>query len=344
MRRYARLALPVALLWLSACATAPGIESVIMTAEPNPAKAVADSAAVRGAPAPVVRDSADALGQKLLLLPFLDSSDFEGPWDIYRGVPRMLGDSLAMNPFYQVVPMDSALVHLREQELRGEIGVSRAADIGAFLGVDWVILGDIEELAMRRFRATVPLGGYRSYEGAVIVDLVLVNAVDGRRGGEVRAEGLVDSKRTGITNPAAFIPLDKQYYFLNDLVWDSDQFRESLVGKALQAWAHEAVAGIAEHIKPPPSLLISKPQIIDIDGVVAYINVGLADGIRNGDKYAVWDLGRELKDPVTGTVLGRAPPRRVGVIQVEQILTDHLSQARVLEGTQIGIGYELRAE
>jgi hypothetical protein len=297
------------------------------------------------APRRAPKDSTDALGQRVLLLPFLDSSDYKGTWNIYNGLPQTLGDTLAENSFYHIVPIDSVYEFLGELERVGEFGVSRAAALGAFLGADWVILGDIEDLTMRRFQATVPLGGYRSYEGVVGVDLTLVNAVDGRRAAEFSSEGVIDSKRTGITNPAAFVPLDRQYFFLDDLAWGSDQFIESLVGKALALWAHNAAEGVAEHIRPPPALEVSEPKIIDIEGAVAYINVGLADGIRHGDKFAVWDHGRELTDPQTGTVLGKTLPRRVGVIQVEQILTDHLSKARVLEGVErIRLHDALRAE
>lgn len=44
-------------------------------------------------------------------------------------------------------------------------------------------------------------------------------------------------------------------------------------------------------IKPPPHLRVSNPMVIDIDTDVAYINIGLAEGIRNGNKFGVWDAG-----------------------------------------------------
>ncbi|MBT6149163.1 MAG: hypothetical protein HOH74_27245 [Gemmatimonadetes bacterium] len=156
---------------------------------------------------------------------------------------------------------------------------------------------------------------------------------------------MTDSRRSGITNPAAFVPLDKQYFFLNDLVWNSEEFRQSMLGEALAMWAKEAAAGVGEDIKPPASLQVLEPKIIDVDGAVAYINIGLVEGIKSGNKYGVWDRGRQLRDPDTGAVLGEAPPRRVGVVQVEQILNDHLTQVRIIEGVgAIANGYLLRAE
>ena len=66
---------------------------------------------------------------------------------------------------------------------------------------------------------------------------------------------------------------------------------------------------VGEDIRPPPSLKVLEPKIIDVDATVAYINVGLIAGLRSGDKYGVWDHGRDLRDPDTGAVLGQAPPR-----------------------------------
>ena len=71
----------------------------------------------------------------------------------------------------------------------------------------------------------------------------------------------------------------------------------------------------------------------------------MADSVANGNKYGVWDQGRQLKDPSTGNVLGSALPRRVGVVQVEQVLSEHLSLVRILEGREeLKKDYDIRAE
>ena len=349
LRRVALRACCVAVGLAAAGCAGTGINSVLMMPEDSTPKTVApaDTAAVvagnvvpSGPP-----DSTNVLGQVLLMLPFANSSDYDGPWPVHTGMPQTLTDSLASNRFLRIVPVDSVMAFLTPAEQRGQIDPERAADLARFLNADWAVLGDIDELTMKKFQATVPLGGYRSYEGIVSANLILVNAIDGRPTGEVSAEGLTDSRRSGITNPAAFVPLDKQYFFLNDLAWNSEEFRESLIGEALAIWAAGAAAGVGEDIRPPPSLQVLEPKIIDVDGAVAYINIGLVEGIRNGDKYGVWDHGRQLRDPDTAAVLGQAPPRRVGVVQVEQVLNDHLTQVRVIEGVgSISNGFLLRAE
>ena len=48
---------------------------------------------------------------------------------------------------------------------------------------------------------------------------------------------------------------------------------------------------------------------------------------------------------MTRELLGQVEPCRVGVVQVEQVLAEHLSQVRVLEGGErIAANYTVRAE
>ena len=331
-------------LTMAGCAST-GIDSVLMMPEQTVATADSTATPAPRRPAPMSTDSTNVLGQVLLMLPFSNSSDYRGPWPVYTGLPQILADSLHSNRFLRIVPVDSVRAFLTEDEAEGAIDPDRAAELARFMNADWAVIGDIDIMTMKRFQATVPLGGYRSFEGAVSANLILVNAIDGRPTHEVSAEGHEDSRRSGITNPAAYIPLDKQYALIDDIVWNSQEFHESLLGKAVALWAAQAASGVGDDIKPPPSLKVLEPKIIDVDGTVAYINIGLVDGIRNGDKYGVWDHGRELKDPDTGAILGQAPPRRVGVVQVEQIINDHLTQARIVDGAaSIATGHLLRAE
>ncbi len=296
--------------------------------------------------APAVVDSSDeALKQTLLFMPFRDKSKYKGEWDIYSEVPRGLADSLKGSAFFRTFPIDSVLVRLEKKELKGKIDPERALDIGRELGVDYVVLGQIDEMSMKRFRATVPIGGYRSYQGLTVVKLFPYKVIDGEPAGDVEREVAEDSKRYGITNPAAYVPLEKEYFLLGQMQWGSREFHDTLLGKSVGKCLDVLAAGLDSLIQPPAALKVSEPKIISIDGAQAYINVGLADSVQNGSKYGVWDKGRELRDPETDEVLGKALPRRVGVVQIEQVLSDHLSLVRILDGeTDVEEGFGIRAE
>ncbi len=333
-------------MWACAAGLEPGLQTLVMSAQDDSTAAKPIQTAP---PEWATRTAGDstALSQVILLLPLKDETNYlkRSPWPVQTGIPKVLGDSIGANSFYQILPTDSAAVFLTPQERQGNISAPRALAIGRFLAADWVLFGRIEGLTMNRLTATAPIGGHRSYKGLASVHLLLYNVVDGRRGPDIVVEEEVTNKRTGIANPASHVHLDKYYYFFEQLPWDSEELMDGLVGQALAECASTVAARIAEVIKPPSTLGVSEPKIIDIDGTTAYINIGIADGIQNGDKFGVWDRGRELRDPGTGQSLGHALPRRIGVVQVEQILSDHLALARILDGhTSIIQGFSIRPE
>ena len=253
-------------------------------------------------------------------------------------------------------------LRLKKKDLQGKVDVERALAIGREVDADYVVLGQIDEMSMKRFRATVPIGGYRSYQGLTTVRLYPYKVIDGEAAGEVVREVVEDSKRYGITNPAAYVPLEKEYFLLGQMEWGSEEFHNTLLGKSVGRCLDHLAAGLDSLIQPPAALKVSEPKIIEVvaDTVQAdtgqngpsvrvrlraYINVGLADSVQKGNKYGVWDKGRELKDPDTGEVLGTSLPRRVGVVQVEQVLSQHLSLVRILQGDDaVQRDYGIRAE
>ena len=293
----------------------------------------------------VVQDDVDPLKQRVLLLPFRDLTDHKGPWAIQTEFARGLGDSLRTYDFLHVIPVDAVVQHLTDDELEGQCGKARAIQLARLAGADISVMAEIEELTMKRQRVTVPLGGYRSYRGISTVTVYLINEVDGRSIGEAHADAGVDSKRTGIVNPAVHVPLERQFDLMGESRWGSEQFHSTLIGQAVSQSLQDLAVQTSELIRPTPEFSISDPQIVEIDGTVAYINVGSEEDVKNGDKFGVYDRGRELKDPQTGTVLGIGLPSRVGVVQIEQVLNAHLSLVRVLDGTErVKKGFSIRAE
>ena len=338
------ISLMVALLFHQGCA--PAIEwytgvTEAETDEPTPAPEPSQTLA----PSAVPKDDVDPLKQRVLLLPFRDLTDHKGPWAIHTEFARSLGDSLRKYDFLHVIPVDAVFQYLTEDELEGQFGKARAVQLARLAGADISVMAEIEVLTMKRQRVTVPLGGYRSYRGISTVTVFLVNEVDGRSIGEARSDAAVDSKRTGIVNPAVHVPLERQFDLMGESKWGSEQFNATLIGQAVGQGLQDLAQQMSELIRPTPEFSISDPQIVEIEGTVAYINVGSAEAVKNGDKFGVYDRGRELKDPQTGTVLGIGLPSRVGVVQIEQVLRPHLSVVRVLDGAeQVKKGFSIRAE
>lgn len=351
----------VALL-AAGCASLPGAESLpVMGAGNLKEAAAADSAAARpqadttGAEQPMAGDtgelaeakpdSGQALSQSLLFLPFRDKSEYDGPWNLPVAVPLTLGAELQSNDFLRPIPVNSVLMRLTGKEREGWIPLERGLELAKDVGADYIVFGQIDNLSMRRFRATVPAGGYRSYEGNTRITLRPIKVIDQEPLGDISREETEETQQYGITNPAAYVPYEKEYMQLGEIEWDSEEFHQTLVGQSVDKCVASLCAALDSLIRPPQELQALEPMVIDLDGEQAYINVGLADSVRNGDKYGVWDKGRVLTDPKTGTVLGRALPRRVGVVQVEQVLSEHLSMVRILEGQDdVRPEYGIRSE
>ena len=97
-----------------------------------------------------------------------------------------------------------------------------------------------------------------------------------------------------------------------DLDFSSQKkFDESLVGKA----ARDAVGDVIKLVgKQAPKLVWQAKVIMEKDGAV-YINAGALSGVANGDVFAVYRQGEELKDPDTGLSLGSVE-EKVGQIKV----------------------------
>jgi len=315
--------------------------------EPRGGTAVEDSSLFRGPAREVgaTPDSGGALSQSLLLLPFRNASEYKGPWNVSVRVPEALAAALDSNEFLRPLLLDSVRAGLNRREWKGKITLDRGLALAEEAGADYVVFGQIDGLSMQRFRATVPQGGYRSYEGYTHITLRPLKVISQEPLGDVSREASEKTKQYGITNPAAYIPYEKEYFVLGQMQWGSEEFHKTLVGESVDQCVARLAAALDSLIRPPPELRASRPVTIDLEDDQAYINVGLADSVSTGDKFGVWDKGRVLTDPNTGIVLGHALPRRVGVVQVEQVLSEHLSLVRILEGRErVRKEYAIRAE
>ena len=136
-------------------------------------------ATATGEAAQTAAEQREALKKTLLLLPFRNATKYKGPWDIHIQLPRGLADSLRGAPYIRTIPVDSGFVRLNEEELAGKILLTRALALGRELQADVVVVGKVLELTMKRSRAVVRIGGYRSYESGLEVELHFYNVIDG---------------------------------------------------------------------------------------------------------------------------------------------------------------------
>ncbi len=71
-------------------------------------------------------------------------------------------------------------------------------------------------------------------------------------------------------------------------------------------------------------------KIADVEGGTVYINAGRNLGLKEGDEFIVFSLGKEITDPDSGKVIGYQE-ERIGSIIVESI-QDKISKAKIVKG------------
>ena len=78
-------------------------------------------------------------------------------------------------------------------------------------------------------------------------------------------------------------------------------------------------------------------KIANVDGGMLYINAGSDGGVKEGDEFTVYRIGKQIKDPDTGEVLG-ADETKVGKIRVTAVKGPRLSTATAVSGSGFSAG------
>ncbi len=270
-------------------------------------------------------------GDTVAILPFDDHSDFPGTWDLRRGLPEQLAISLHSALGLVVLPHDSVATALTKVAISRSLTIDQTRDMGAALGVDFVLTGDIVDFSIRRFSVGNPfVAGYASYTALVDVEIRLFRTFPGATGVEsfrgVAEETADDLGLTLLGKPTRTGAVHTQ---LNDVIFGGDVFWATPIGKATQRSVGKIVDGLATKVLDETVALKGAPRILSLEGSEGFVNFGIADEVEAGHRFDVYS---------------KADSQRVGAIQVVVPLGAHLSQIRTVEGEQqIRPGDVLRA-
>ena len=194
---------------------------------------------------PHAAGSAAPLSPKALVLPFRDLSGYRDPAKICVQFARGLGDSL--RTYLDVVPVDSSLAHLSEQEEQGQLTGEKALELAWRLGASICVLAEIEDLSVTTFRASAPGAG--RHRGTSAVKAYVINTVAGRLTGEVRGHAMIDSSQTAV--PQGEESLRREYMLLREIPWDSEEFHRAMIGRAVGKSLQELARKVSEVARPP---------------------------------------------------------------------------------------------
>ena len=259
-------------------------------------------------------------GDTVAILPFEDHSDFPGTWDIRRGLAEKLAIFMADTLGLVVLSHDTiAAVVSASGEAHQSIDQARV--VGQSLYADFVLTGDIVDFSIRRFSVGNPsLGGYASYTALVDLETRLVRVfpaapqVEAFRG--MAEEEADDLGLTLMGKPTETAALHKQ---LNDVVFGSDVFAATIIGKATQRSVQQIVNGLSARVLNENLVLKRGAKILSLEGEEGFVNLGIVDKVEAGHRFDIYS---------------RIDSQRVGAIQVVVPLAAHLSQIRITDGAQ----------
>jgi curli biogenesis system outer membrane secretion channel CsgG len=253
--------------------------------------------------------------------------------DVGKGIVDLLVNQLVNDGTYRVIERAAIDRILQEQNFTNSdrVNTATAAKIGALLGTDIIIVGDVTQFGRDDKNyggggggghwGGYGLGGLGLHKAKAIVEVTarLVDVNTGEILASVTGHG--ESKRSstdmlggggsGWTGGGGHLDMG------------SSNFGQSILGEAVKQSVSQLATNLEAKAGSLPAPEAPKVAALPpLDGLVAdatgnevIANVGTAAGVHIGDKLAVTRVSRTIKDPVTGKPL-RTVEAPVGVMTV----------------------------
>jgi curli biogenesis system outer membrane secretion channel CsgG len=253
--------------------------------------------------------------------------------DVGKGIVDMLINELVNAGTYRVMERGAIDKVLKEQNFSNSdrVDASTASKIGAVLGTDLVIIGDVTQFGRddKNIGAgggggkwgSYGLGGLGLKKAKAVVEVTarMVNVNTGEILASVTGHG--ESKRSSTDMLGA--GASRWTGGGGHLDMGSSNFSQTILGESVKEAVNQLATGLdnkAASLPAPeaPKVAVAPP----LDGLVAdatngdlIVNVGTSAGVHVGDKLAITRVTRTVKDPSTGKVL-RSIEEPIGYLTV----------------------------
>ncbi len=268
------------------------------------------------------------------------ASHYSWTWyDAGRGAQDMLVTELVKTGKYRVIEREqlAAIMQEKHLSLSGDIDPKTAVKFGKMLGVEYLIAGAVTELGVTDRGANVPGGLLRGLPSVNVRSQKAEAALDARAFSTSTGEIVwADSARDETSDASVYVfgagggandrgKVDK-------LMRPVVQKLASSFGKADVKTSGLGGASDASGISG---------KIANVDGGTIYVNVGSEAGVKEGDEFNVMRVGKQIKDPDTGEVLG-AEESKVGRVRITAVKGPRLSLATAVSGSGFRAGDTLK--
>ena len=261
------------------------------------------------------------------VVPFVDESGFrEGVWNVEYELANMLSTELAPVRNWKIVPFNAVA------ELALEWGFAdheKALAIGRELGVDFVIVGLLQDYDMRRLSVGDPLvGGYKSYSAVAQMRVEIVRVDGGGTIGQAEALRELTDRDVGLDLLGKPREQDLQFASLKELEFGSEEFRQTLLGQATVEAVGELVQKVAVAFEPEGLVFEGDaPEVIAVYSEDIYANIGSEHGVRPRLRFFVYPSNERIEAE------GLDPKESVALVEVAEIISTRLASLRVLRTT-----------
>ena len=222
----------------------------------------------------------------------------------------VLVTELVKSERFIVVEREKLSKVMDEQKLgqTGLIDPHTAASVGRILGLNAIVIGSISQFGVKTGGADYLITQSREQVAESVVDIRLIDVDTGQILYADSGKG-VAKRRTG-----SILGLGTRA-----------GYDETLEGESLRAAIVKFVGNIISQVNRKPWSC----RIADIDRDTIYLNAGLASGLKVGTRLRVYQLGREIRDPTTGLVIGNVE-NEVGDIEVQRHFGEDGSIAKII--------------
>lgn len=253
------------------------------------------------------------------------------PPDFSRGLTQMLTTALVAQQSFVVLERAQINHVLGEQDFTnsGRVTPETSISIGKVLGAQVLITGDITEFSYKQSSAGSKLGLLGGVVGGAIqsvgakadkvtaqvaLDLRVLDATTGEVLGSARGEGKASATAVG-----ADLAVANQSFGIGGSV-------DTPLGQASRRAIEKAVEQLAATLRDAPW----SGRVGEVRAGEVYINAGSQVGVAAGMEFDVFEQGRAVTDPSTGSVLG-APEQRIGRIAIVRVAPKY-AVGKVVEG------------
>jgi len=238
-----------------------------------------------------------------------------GTWDVGGGLSAMLTTALDESGRFVILERANLDRVIGEQQIKTANAANPEAGpkLGAVTAAQFIVIGSVTEFGAEDSGSSINIGlagasglggllGLRKTEGAVAMDLRIVDTTTSQ---------VVQTLKVREPISSTSVSAGTNYKAMN---LGSDSFNNTPLGEATRHAIGKAVAEIvAVSARQPWQALV-----VEVDGRNLAINAGSGSGLKEGDRFRVERIVKNLTDPATGEVLS-VRRKELGTVRVTSV-------------------------